>query len=45
MLRSTYPPAVFIELGNLKNPNDQKRILLESNRQALAQWIFEGLTR
>jgi len=43
MLRSTYPPAVFIELGNLKNPNDQKRILLESNRQALAQWIFEGL--
>lgn len=44
MLRSTYPPAVFIELGNLKNPSDQKRILLESNRQALAQWIFEGLT-
>lgn len=45
MLRSTYPPAVFIELGNLKNPSDQKRILLESNRQALAQWIFEGLVR
>ncbi len=43
MLRATYPPAVFIELGNLKNPSDQKRIILESNRQALAQWIFEGL--
>lgn len=43
MLRSTYPPAVFIELGNLKNPSDQKRILLESNRQALAKWMFEGL--
>jgi len=45
MLRSTYPPAVFIELGNLKNPSDQKRIILESNRQALAQWIFEGLIK
>jgi N-acetylmuramoyl-L-alanine amidase len=43
MLRSTYPPAVFIELGNLKNPRDQKRILLERNRQALAKWMFEGL--
>lgn len=44
MLRTTYPPAVFIELGNLRNPNDQKRIILESNRQALANWLFEGLT-
>jgi N-acetylmuramoyl-L-alanine amidase len=43
MLRSTYPPAVFIELGNLRNPHDQQRIILEDNRQALADWIYEGL--
>lgn len=43
MLRATYPPAVFIELGNLRNPHDQQRIILETNRQALADWIYEGL--
>lgn len=45
VLRNTAPPAVFIELGNIRNARDQKRILLSSNRQALADWIFEGLTQ
>jgi len=43
MLRETLPTAVYIELGNIRNSFDQKRIILESNRQALANWLFEGL--
>ena len=43
VLNHTYPPAVFIELANIKNPADHKRILMPSNRQAVANWIFEGL--
>ena len=43
LLNYTHPPTVFIELANIQNPADQKRILLKSNRQALANWLFEGL--
>ena len=45
MINYTHPPVVFIELANIKNPKDQQRILLSSNRQALANWLFEGLVR
>ncbi len=46
MLRETLvPEAVYIELGNIRNSWDQQRILLESNREALARWMFEGLSR
>ena len=44
MLTNTLPTAVYIELANIKNKNDQKRILVKENRQALANWLFEGLT-
>ncbi|MGK0387370.1 MAG: N-acetylmuramoyl-L-alanine amidase [Maribacter sp.] len=44
MLRETKPTSVYIELGNIRNPNDQKRFVLESNREVLAKWLFEGLT-
>lgn len=43
VLRKTAPPAVLIELANIKNRNDHRRILLESNRQALANWIYDGI--
>lgn len=43
VLNHTYPPAVFIELANIKNTRDHKRILIPSNRQAVANWVFEGL--
>ena len=43
MLRETKPTAVYIELGNIRNSFDQQRIVLESNRQALANWLYEGL--
>ena len=43
MLKNTNPVAVFIELGNIRNEKDQKRFVLESNRQALANWITAGI--
>ena len=45
VINNTNPPIVFIELANIKNPNDQERIVKNTNRQALANWIFEGLVR
>lgn len=45
MLREVKPTPVFIEVGNIQNPNDQKRILYASNRQALADWLEEGLLK
>ncbi len=44
MLRNTAPPAVFVELANIRNKNDHRRLLLDENRQALANWLFEGMT-
>ncbi len=43
LINYTNPPTVFIELANIQNPADRKRILPKSNRQALANWLFEGL--
>ncbi|MCW3807550.1 N-acetylmuramoyl-L-alanine amidase family protein [Plebeiibacterium marinum] len=43
LLRKTYPTAVFIELGNIRNFRDQQRFIIENNRQALANWLYEGL--
>ena len=43
MLKKTTPVTAFIELGNIKNYRDQLRFLKENNRQALANWLSEGL--
>jgi N-acetylmuramoyl-L-alanine amidase len=43
ILRNTHPTAVFVELANIRNTSDHKRLLLNTNRQALANWLFEGL--
>lgn len=45
VLRVTQPKAVFIELANIQNTFDHKRILISENRQALANWIFEAITK
>jgi len=45
MLRETIPTSVYIELGNIRNSFDQLRIVPESNRQALANWLSEGIRR
>ena len=43
MLRETKTPSVYIELGNIRHAFDQQRIIVEANRQALANWLIEGI--
>ena len=43
IVKNTIPPAVLVELGNMKNLHDHKRILSPSNRQHLANWLYEGI--
>ncbi len=43
VLRNTQPVAVFLELGNIQNKKDLQRLILADNRQALANWICEGM--
>jgi N-acetylmuramoyl-L-alanine amidase len=43
LIKNTLPPMVYIELGNIRNSKDQKRILNYENREALANWIHNGL--
>lgn len=45
MLRMPYPTTLYVELANIKNELDRKRILPSENRQALANWLCEGLAR
>lgn len=45
MLRETEVTSVYVELGNIRNSFDQQRIVLEKNRQALANWLFDGLSQ
>lgn len=44
-LRKLEVPCVFVELANIRNTNDHKRLLLPSNRQAVANWLFEGMVK
>ncbi len=43
LIKNTLPAMVYIELGNIKNKKDQRRILNYNNREAMAKWIYEGL--
>lgn len=43
VLRNTTPVASFLELGNIQNQFDQRRLVIPSNRQALANWMTEAL--
>jgi len=42
-LRESKPPVVYIELGNIQNEFDQKRLLIVNNRQAIANWLTQGI--
>lgn len=42
LVKNTLPAMAYIEIGNIQNKKDQKRILDPENRQALAKWIAEG---
>lgn len=43
VVKNTYPVAVYIELGNINHHRDQQRFVDPNNRQALANWLTEGL--
>ncbi|WP_162053061.1 N-acetylmuramoyl-L-alanine amidase family protein [Pontibacter pamirensis] len=43
VIKYTHPPTVFIELGNIRNDLDQRRFVIANNRQALANWISDGI--
>jgi N-acetylmuramoyl-L-alanine amidase len=43
LVRKTHPAMAYIEIGNIRNKKDQKRILDPDNRQALAKWISDGV--
>jgi N-acetylmuramoyl-L-alanine amidase len=43
VLRNVEVPLVFIELGNIHHPRDQLRLIDPNNRQAMANWLCEGL--
>lgn len=43
MVRNLRPTTLFIELANIRNPKDQERLIHFYNRQALANWLFEGI--
>lgn len=45
MLKYSWPVAVFMELGNINHERDLKRFIVEDNRQALANWLLEGLEK
>ncbi len=45
MLREPKCTSVYVELGNISNQLDQKRFLLASNRQLLAEWLMEGFIK
>lgn len=43
VIKNSFPPSVFIELGNINHIRDQKRFILSDNRQAVANWLRDGL--
>ncbi|HKK08449.1 MAG TPA: N-acetylmuramoyl-L-alanine amidase, partial [Gemmatimonadota bacterium] len=43
VLRHTLPVAVLVELGNIRNSRDQMRLTRSGNRQAVADWLADGL--
>jgi N-acetylmuramoyl-L-alanine amidase len=37
--------AIYIELANIRNDWDQQRLVISSNRQAMANWIGEAILK
>ena len=42
MLRECKPTTIYVELGNIRNEFDRKRLMVKNNRQAIAAWLAEG---
>jgi N-acetylmuramoyl-L-alanine amidase len=45
MINQSTPPTVYIELGNITNEQDRKRLLIANNRQAIANWLSHGILK
>ena len=45
VLAHSTPASVFVELGNIQNTFDQRRLVMSSNRQAIAKWLMEGFLK
>jgi len=45
VVKNTYPPAVYIELGNVNHSRDIQRLVIANNRQAVANWLTLGLIK
>lgn len=45
VVRNSKPEPIFIELANIHNEQDRKRILYSKNRQLLADWITDGFLK
>lgn len=45
MLRECKPTTVYVELGNIRNEFDRKRLMIKNNRQAIATWLTEGFMK
>ena len=43
VIKNSVTPSVFIELGNINHTRDQQRIINPDNRQAVANWLRDGL--
>lgn len=43
VIKNSVAPAVFIELGNINHTRDQQRFIIPDNRQAVANWLRDGL--
>ena len=45
VLRNTAPVAAFVELGNIQNRFDLRRLVQSDNREALAKWLKDGIVK
>jgi len=43
VLKHSYPTAVYMEIANINHLHDLQRLIIVSNRQALAEWMTEGI--
>lgn len=45
VVKYTHPVAIYIELANMNHHRDIQRIVVTDNRQAIANWLAEGLVK
>ncbi|HEY3369685.1 MAG TPA: N-acetylmuramoyl-L-alanine amidase [Prolixibacteraceae bacterium] len=43
VIKNSQPTSVFIELGNINHTRDQQRFIVSDNRQAVSNWLRDGL--